>query len=221
LPEFPTSPLPPAEFFERFLPEAFAAAGIVDALDGAELSLGVRLEGRGGGEWLLRMGGGAVSVEPGSCEAALVTIVQSVADWRGALWEGRGGAFGRYASALFRPGAGAAALGALGLGGPLPASLRGQLEALGGLLRLCLTAGDGPEWSLAVKLGPGEVPAEPSTTVTLSADDADALARGELGAVEAFLGGRVQVAGDVALLLQLQALQLELSSARPAADRDA
>ena len=211
--ELPERPLAPAEFFERFLPEAFARTDAGAALRELELALGVRLEGEGGGEWLLRLGGGALAVEPGVRDAALLTLVQSVADWRGALWEGRGGAFGRYAARLFQPGVGAA-LGALGLGGAFPDGLRSQLESLAGVLQVCLTGGAGGDWSLGVKLGPGEIPAEPSTTVTLSAADADALLRGELGALEAFMGGRIQVAGDVALLMQLQALQLELGLAR-------
>lgn len=213
--EFPKSPVPPAEFFERFLPEAFAAAELAESLSDVELALGVRLEGAGGGEWLLQLAEGALRVEPGSRTPAVLTVVQSVADWRGALWEGRGGAIGRHASSVFRPGA-AAALGALGLGGPPPASALAQIQALQGVLRVCVTHGEGGDWSVAVKLGPGEIPAEPTTTVSLRAEDADALASGELGALEAFMGGRIQVAGDVTLLMQIQALQLELSSARPA-----
>ena len=63
--------------------------------------------------------------------------------------------------------------------------------------RLCKATG--------FKLGPGDIPAEPNTKVTLTADDAAALERGELNPLEAFMAGRIQVDGDVALLMQMQA----------------
>ena len=49
--DFPASPLPPAEFFEQWLPQRFAAAELTPALREADLSLGVVLRGEGGGEW--------------------------------------------------------------------------------------------------------------------------------------------------------------------------
>jgi len=83
--EFPASPIPAAEFFERFLPRAFAAADLPDALRRLDTSFGVFLEGLGGGEWLVLLGGGKLRVEPGTRRGAAVSVVQSVADWRGAL----------------------------------------------------------------------------------------------------------------------------------------
>ena len=69
------------------------------------LALGVQLVGEGGGEWVLDLRGGDVRVRPGSRAETAFSYVQTVEDWRGALWEGRGGAVGRGAAALFRPGA--------------------------------------------------------------------------------------------------------------------
>jgi putative sterol carrier protein len=90
------------------------------------------------------------------------------------------------------------------------------MRGLSGLVRMCVTGGEGGDWSLGLKLGPGEIPAEPTTTVSLRAEDADALERGELNPLEAFLGGRIQIAGDVTLLMQMQAIQMQTASARPA-----
>jgi hypothetical protein len=89
------------------------------------------------------------------------------------------------------------------------------MQALRGLVRMCVTGGDGGDWSLGLLLGPGEIPAEPTTTVSIRAEDADALERGELNPLEAFMGGRIQVAGDLALLMQMQAIQMQAAAARP------
>jgi len=211
--EFPAAPIPAAEFFERFLPRAFAEAELPESLRGIDACFGVCLEGKGGGEWLVQLRGGKLRVEPGTREGAAVSVVQSVADWRGALWEGRGGEVGRQAAALFRPGA-AAASRAGELVAPAVAALA-QAEGLSGLVRVCVEDGDAGPWSLGLQLGPGAVPPEPTTTVSLRADDVDAMLRGELGPLEAFMGGRIQVQGDVALLMQLQAIQMQAALSRP------
>jgi hypothetical protein len=131
--------------------------------------------------------------------------VQSVADWRGALWEGRGGAFGRASQALFQPGAGAAAGGASVFS---PAALQ-QLQVLRGLIQVVLTGGPGGDWSVGFKLGPGPTPEPPTTTVTIAAADADAMERGELDPMQAFMSGKIQIAGDMTLLMQMQAIQMQ------------
>jgi hypothetical protein len=210
---FPDSPIDPAEFLEELLPRAFAEADLPDELRGVGMTFGVRLEGEGGGEWLVHLRDGSVRVERGACATAAFSLVQSVADWRGALWEGRGGALGRQAAAVFRPGSGAAARA--GELGAFSAAALAEMQALSGMVRLCVTGGDGGDWSVALKLGPGEIPAEATTTVSIRAEDVDAMERGELGAIEAFMGGRIQVAGDVALLMQMQAIQMQAAAARP------
>ncbi|MCI0548857.1 MAG: SCP2 sterol-binding domain-containing protein [Candidatus Rokubacteria bacterium] len=213
MPEFPASPISPSEFFERFLPKAFLEADLPEELGAVELTLGVRLEGEGGGEWLVHLRGGSARVEPASRATAAFTVVQSVEDWRGALWEGRGGAIGRQAAAVFRPGA--RPPGAGDLGPPSPAVLA-QMQSLSGLVRVCVLDGAGGDWTLGLQLGPGEILAEPTTIVSIRAEDADALERGELNPLEAFMGGRIQVAGDLTLLMQIQAIQMQAASARPA-----
>jgi hypothetical protein len=207
--ELSPTPIPPAEFFECWLPESFTGSDLAGPLGALETTLGVQLDGDDGGEWLLALAGGELRVAAGSRQAAPLTLVQSVADWRGALWEGRGGAIGQQAAALFRPGALAAGSLLPGLGAPpSPATLE-QVAALDGLIRLVVTEDHGEDWSLGVKLGPGAIPAAASTTVTLSAEDASALAGGELQPLEAFMAGRIQVAGDVALVMQLQVIQMQ------------
>jgi SCP-2 sterol transfer family protein len=210
--EFPSAPIKPSEFFESFLPTAFSEAGLRETLGALDLPLGVRLEGRGGGEWLLRLDGDRLRVEPGSRSSAAFTVVQSVEDWRGALWEGRGGAIGRQAAGVFRPDGGASSRLAE-LIAPSAAALA-QMQGLSGLVRVSITDGAGGDWSLGVKLGPGEIPSEPTTTVSLHAEDADAMVRGDLNPLEAFMGGRIQIAGDLTLLMQIQAIQMQAANAQ-------
>jgi len=213
MPELPASPIPAAEFFERFLPRAFAEGEVPDVLRRIDAIFGVRLEGAGGGEWLVELRGGRLRVKPNTREGAAVTLVQSVDDWRGALWEGRGGEIGRQAAALFEPGA--LAQSRVGdVVGPSIAALQ-RVEGVSGLVRVDVLDGAAGDWSLGLFLGPGSVPNEPTTTVSLRVEDAEAMARGDLGPIEAFMGGRIQVQGDVALLMQLQAIQMQASLGRP------
>ncbi|MCP3987170.1 MAG: hypothetical protein GY723_22515, partial [bacterium] len=101
--EFPDTPVAPAIFLEEWLPEAFADAGPVPGGEGVEVKLGVQLEGEGGGEWVVHIDSGQVAVRAESREEAAFTFVQSVVDWRGALWDGQGGAIGKGASMFCRP----------------------------------------------------------------------------------------------------------------------
>ena len=210
MPAFPPAPIAASEFFECYLPAAFSEAAVPDDVKVVELDLGVKLEGEGGGEWLCRLSEGRLRVAAGSREEAAFTVVQSVDDWRGALWEGRGGAIGQQAAAVFRPHEGLAAARSGTISAPTPAALAAMRD-LSGLVRLVVTGGDGGDWRVGFKLGPGEIPAEATTTLTFSSEAAAALQRGELNPLEAFLAGRVRVAGDVTLVMQMQAVQLQVS----------
>jgi hypothetical protein len=201
--DFPAVPISPTEFFGGYLPRALARAAAPSGAGAVDLLLGVCLLGEGGGEWVFHLCGGRVEVEARARRDAAVTLVQSVADWRGALWEGRGGAIGRHAAGWFR----AEGLSVPGAGGgrraPSPAGLA-RLGSLGGLVRIVVSGGTGGDWSLGFQLGPGEIEAEPRASIRMAERDAEALASGELSPVEAFLGGRVALAGDLGLLMKLQ-----------------
>ena len=200
--QLPPAGTSPKEFFEVHVPRAYAAATLPESARQLDLTLGVKLEGEGGGEWRIHLKDGAMKVEPGSVEDAAFTVIQSVDDWRGALWEGRGGAFGKQSRALFEPGAGSGA-------GALPPSALAQLQMLRGVIKMVVGGGPGGDWAVAFKLGPGPIPEQPTTTVTVSADDAAALERGELDPMQAFMSGRIQIAGDMTLLMQMQAIQMQ------------
>jgi putative sterol carrier protein len=199
----PPATTSPKEFMENWLPKAIAEAGLPENAKTVDVRLGIRLEGAGGGDWIFHLQDGSVTVTPGPTEDAAFTLIQSVDDWRGALWEGRGGAFGKQASGLFRPNSPQQQVGAAAAR-PLDAAALGRLQALRGMIRMVVAGGPGGDWKVNFKLGPGPIPAEPNTTVTISAEDASAMERGELDPMQAFMAGRIQIAGDMALMMQMQ-----------------
>jgi hypothetical protein len=207
MPEFPRSPVSPAELLENYLPAAFAATARPDYAAGVTLTLGVQLVGEQGGEWVLDLDSGDVRVRSGSRAETAFSYVQTVDDWRGALWEGRGAAVGRGAAALFHPGAPELELAVEMIGAGIPAALA-ALRDLRGLLRVVVTdpAGD---WRVDLQLGPGEIPSQPTTELCVSAADADRMASGELKPIEAFMAGRIRILGDMGLALQMQAAQMQ------------
>jgi hypothetical protein len=206
--ELPSQPLPPAEFMEQWLPESFNDDDLGELLDTANGSLGIALAGEGGGEWLITLGGGSASITAEPRESALFSILQSVEDWRGALWEGRGGAIGKQAAKLFQPGSQREwQPGEIG-GPPTPEALE-EIGKLDGLIRFQVTGGAGGDWCVDFKLGPGPVPDEPTTVLEMAAEDSEAMDRGELDPMEAFMGGKMLVTGDMALVMQVQAIQMQ------------
>ena len=210
---FPSSPIAPSEFMESFVPKVFAELRIPAALAALDESFAVRLRGDAGGAWRIRLQGGALRVEAGECTDAALTLLQSQEDWSGALWKGRGGPFGRYAAKLFTLRT-AELLDEIGkrVSEPLDAKLLEPLREIEGLIALVVKGGEGGDWRLELKLGGGEIPDAPNTTISITAEDADALGSGELKALEAFMAGRIQVEGDVGLVMQLQGAVMQLGN---------
>jgi putative sterol carrier protein len=75
------------------------------------------------------------------------------------------------------------------------------------LIQLDLTGADGGQWVLDIADGQCQVREEttsqPEVTVTMEANDFVSLYNNELNPVQAFLGGRIKVAGNVGLVMQL------------------
>jgi putative sterol carrier protein len=216
--EFPAKPIEPHELIERWLPGALAEAPLPPGSDALDVKLGIHLSGEGGGEWVVHVDHGRISVKRAPRDEAAFTYVQSVDDWRGALWGGRGGAIGEGAARFFRPGALASApAGQLGAA-PSPAALV-ELAKLSGLMRVMVTPETGASWSVGFKIGPGAIPADATTTIHISEADAAALGRGELDPMTAFLSGKMKVEGDMTLMLQVQAVQMQAAVASAAAPK--
>lgn len=199
--ELPPSTTTPKDFLESWLPKAFREAELPEGAKAVEVTLGIKLEGEGGGEWIFHLDRGELRIEQAPRDEVAFTLVQSVEDWRGALFEGRGGAFGKQAAALFHPGQAPTGPAAQNRGNPAAIA---ALQNLNGLIRMVVAGGEGGDWSVGLKLGPGGIPDEPTTTVTVNAEDAAAMERGELDPMQAFMSGKIQIAGDMALVMQMQ-----------------
>jgi hypothetical protein len=211
---FPGAPIPPARYFLEYLPGAFAEAGLPPGSEGLDVKLGVALTGGGGGEWVFHVAKGRVAVAEASREGTAFSVRMSVDDFRGALWEGRGGAIARQAMSIFRPGERAAPAGPGSLAPPSPAALA-LLGGLDGMIRVIVAGGAGGDWQVDFKLGPGPFPEAPTTSVSVPAEDADQIERGVLNPLDAFMAGRIQIEGDLVLLMQLQAAQMQAQTGTP------
>ena len=84
-----------------------------------------------------------------------------------------------------------------------------RLKILKGLLQFTFTnLPDGSEQSFCIQLGDGERPATPQTVLSMKAEDAQKMARGEINPQMAFMGGIIKVTGDMALAMQFGAAMM-------------
>jgi putative sterol carrier protein len=76
-----------------------------------------------------------------------------------------------------------------------------------GLIQFNLTGDGGGQWVLDVSDGKcavrEEVASKPDATLTIGADDFVALYSNKLNPMQAFMGGKVKVSGNVGLVMQL------------------
>jgi putative sterol carrier protein len=213
--DFPSEPISPREFMEEFVPRAMAGGQLAGSSGDEDVQLGVKLDGDEGGEWVIHLSGEEIRVEAAARDDCAFTIVLSVDDWRGALWEGRGGVFGQQASAMFKGAASDADASPMAAGVTPNAAAIGQMASLDGLIEIVVTGGESGDWRTGFKLGRGAIPDEPTTEVKITAEDADAMASGGLDPMSAFMSGKIQVIGDMALMMQMQALTMQAATATP------
>jgi hypothetical protein len=210
----PVEPVSLGVFMEQVVPALFRAVDLEPAEAAVALDVGVVLSGEGGGQWTLRFAGGELVVEGARREDVRLTLIQCVEDWRAPLWEGRPRLV---AEAVDRVRAeGAAALRPPG--GPTPGAdfdpLKGLTDLRGRIDVVIEGAGEsGGDWALGIHIGSGSVPAAAQATIRLGAAEAEAIRMGELHPLEALITGRLQLDGDLGLILQLQAVAMTLSAA--------
>ena len=214
----PTEPVSAERFFEEFVPRIVAASEAPEGVEPVDIVLGVVLLGEGGGEWRLDFRGGEVTVTAEPREDAVMTVVQPVAHWRGALWEGQGGYFGERAAEIMAAGRLAPPPGAEDEPAPAltPVTLA-QLRSLDGAVRIAVSEDGKPVdgtsgWYLDLRIGDGDVGAPPDVCVSVSSSDLEAIESGELDPFPALMGGRIAVDGNMTLLLQLQAIAMQAAS---------
>ena len=178
----------PADFFERWIPGEFTRARNA-GVTAPEVTFESHLTGDGGGTWTLRVTGGELTVTPGPAASPDLRAEQSVADWR-ALWIGEDGApdvFPRdldLVTSLTRSG-----------------STNGihLLREQRGTLRLAISGFAGRTWSLTLVF---QSAATPAAEVTVDAATMQDLRFGRIDPVSAFFGGKIQLGGDTAWIMQ-------------------
>jgi hypothetical protein len=211
----PAQPVSPRVFVEDVVPALFAAVELDEAEAATELRLGVVLLGDEGGEWALHFVDGELGIASGRDERCELTLVQTVRDWRSAIWEGRPALIAEGVALVREEGAQALQPPRPAGGGPRPDPLKG-ISDLRGLIELRIEAEEDDaqgDWCLGVLVGEGALPESPQATIRLGMPEAEAIRVGDLHPLEALISGQLQLEGDLGLILQLQAIAMTAASA--------
>ncbi|MBI3801637.1 MAG: SCP2 sterol-binding domain-containing protein [Deltaproteobacteria bacterium] len=158
----------------------------------AQATVRVIIEGENGGTWYLNVNKGEMSVTAEPAFSPVMTVYQPRAyfAWAASMATEAG---------LFGP-------SARGTQGELTKSRIERLKLLKGLVQFTFThLPDGGEQSFCIQLGDGERPAAAQTVLSMKAEDAQKMARGEINPQMAFMGGIIKVTGDMALAMQFGA----------------
>ena len=192
----------PREFFTQTIPRQFNASldaqeelgeagrAAFEAMRAVDATIQVEVRGAGGGSFLLNIRSGRMSAGDTAAFAPFLTVVQDRAAFETLARE-----FGDSALAL---------LGGLsGLAGEMRLT-RKRVESLGqlqGAVQFSVT-GDGG-FALVTHFGAGPVPETPNASIAVDDDAYRELRSGKLDPGAAFLNGKIKVAGDMQLAMQL------------------
>ena len=209
---FPAEPIPPREFIEDVIPSLFEEVELEPDEEAIDLRVGVVFEGDDGGEWTLHFVEGDLGVRDVRDPEAELTVIQTVEDWRSALWEGRPALIADGVEQIRRGGANELRPPAPADGQPRVDPLKGISDLRGRIEMVIDDAGEA-RWAVGVLVGPGAVPETPQATITLGAAEAESIRSGALHPLEALISGQLQLDGDLGLILQLQAVAMTLSMA--------
>jgi hypothetical protein len=218
MPSFPHVPVSPREFIEEVIPALFAELELDAHAERIEFKVGLALEGETrddeGGEWTLHFIEGELGIAVGLAEDCTVTILQSTADWRAGLWEGRPRLVADAVDRLKAGLTGGLLTGETSAERPDPAALR-ELEKIAGRIDAIIEGEDEADWQIGIRVGPGPIPEAADATIRIGSEQAEALRRGDLHPVEALITGQLRLEGDLGLILQLQAIAMATSFPRP------
>jgi hypothetical protein len=187
----PPAGIAPAEFFERWLPEAFAASG--RRVPAGTPTVRASISGSEGGAWDLAAEDGALVVRAASREPPDVWIRQSVADLRVVL-----GGVDPDLPELVPAGWSVQQLFVVE---PADVDL---LRQISGRLLFELEGKRRRRWAIDVGIGAAGVSAgRPRATLRLDAATFEGLRSGAVPPMQPLLDGRLKLEGDRALAMQL------------------
>lgn len=186
-PQVPES-VTPQQFFEEMMPMGFAAQAQAGGNTPPDATMAYKLSGDGGGNWLLTIKDGSMSVAQGEGDAN-VTFSVSVDDWRDAVL-GRNGA-------------------ALGLIVPQPRPGRPDNSArmlqVKGTMALELAREGMEPYRVEMCFNSA---AAPRTVMKIKLDDYLGIQEGRVNGQEAFMSGKLRVEGDIAFLMQIAQMMM-------------
>lgn len=166
-----------------------------DDLMGVDAVIRVCLTGEGAETLFLHLKDGGLAVSKDAPSEQLMTVTQSVEDWRASATGSIGAQFD-----VFGGGPGGEQAGQYLL-------TKGKVERLKqikGTIQFVITdVGDGGEWKVLTTFGPGDPPETPQTTVTVANQDSQEIAAGKLNPQAAFMAGKIKIAGDMGLAMQV------------------
>jgi len=192
----------PRAYFTELLPGQFeralraqervveAAQRVLDGMRAVRATLAVVVRGEGGGTFYLNVDGGRLTPGTAPAHPVALTLVQERSDYERLIKD-----------------AGDSALGFLGGLSGLAGEMRltqGRLDVLSGVSGTLLFQVKGPEgFSILTTFGGGPGKEQPDTVIRVDPDVYSELRAGRLDAQNAFMGGKIQVEGDMQLAMQV------------------
>jgi hypothetical protein len=189
----PPADITAARFFGDWLPKEFASEFGPGKRTAGDVTVAVKLEGEGGGHWVVDVKGGVLGVRPPGAAGPepVVTLRQTVQDWR--------------ALAVGEP-------GAIDLAPPQASPLdvlfvdpqsRAIMEAVRGTVRFEVTGYNGRTFWMLVKFGPQPESDPPDATLIVDAETYGRVLARQIAPPEAYFSGKIQLRGNTALAMQL------------------
>jgi hypothetical protein len=167
-----------------------AARRVLEGMCAVDATIRADVRGPGGGSFFLNIAAGRAAAGEGPAQPPFLTLVLEQAS------------FGRFLAEV-----GGSALGFLGALSGLAQDMkltRARIDLLAGIsgtVRFEVRGTDG--FHLLTHFGPGEPAAQPATSITVERSAYADLRSGRLNPQDAFLGGQIQVEGDLQLAMQL------------------
>ncbi len=197
-PNRPPRDIDAQRFFTEWLPREFSAEFGPGRRTATDMTVSVKLDGAGGGHWLLDVRDGVLIPRAADAPGAepQVTLTQTAQDWRAA-------AVGEEGAADLAPPQ-ASPLDVLFV----DAASRQIMNTVKGTVRFEVTGFNGRTWWMQVRFGTGPAPVDPDAVLTVDAQTyAQILAR-KLAPPEAYFSGKVQLKGNTSLAMQLSIAML-------------